>query len=168
MANKKISDLPALTASNFDADSTYILAQRNGANAPTFLSAVEGSSEVAQSSQRLTIFNTDKHILDVPAVGQSWSRARTSYDLKKHGVPSTATAAFIDIKQIGQAHPKIMFYYYKNATTTGSHLFRYSYDRGMERNPFLWVPVSDGNIYISWIWVNHGNQHTKMYLRGFS
>jgi hypothetical protein len=168
MANKKISDLPALNAFDFDADSTYILAQQSGQFSPTFISKVGGSSVVAQSSNKLTMFNTERYIANIAAVGENWSRARISYDLKQHGVPSTATAALLDIKQIGEAYPRLMFYYYKNATITGSHLFRYSYDRAMERNPFVWVPVSDGKIYISWVSVNHGNQYTKMYLRGFS
>lgn len=165
--NKQISDLPRISASNFDKNSDCILAQLNG-DYPTFLAAVQNATEVAQNSGSLTMFNDEKHIADIAAVSESWKRSRVSYNLKPHGVPSTATTAFLDIKQVGQAYPRLMFYYYKNATIEASHLFRFWYDRAQETNAYLWVPVSDGNIYISWIWVNHGSQYTKMYLRGFS
>ena len=155
MPNKQISHLPKISANNFDKNSDCVLAQLNG-DYPTFLAAVQNATEAAQNSASLTMFNDIKHITDVPTVGEDWHRSRTSYDLKPYGVPSSATAAYLDFKQVGQAYPKLMFIYFKNSTEQGRHLFRFSYDRAMERNPYLWVPVSDGKIYISWVGLYHG------------
>ena len=164
--NKQISDLPRISANNFDKNSDCILAQLNG-DYPTFLAAVQNATEVAQNSGSLTMLNQQKHVADIAAVGQA-RRDRNSYDLSSYGVPSTANAAYIRLQQSGQAYPRLWFYYYKNAIQPNGHYFEYYYDRAQETDFYLWVPVDDAKIYIEWVWVKHGNQYTKMYLRGFS
>lgn len=164
--NKQISDLPRISASNFDRDADYVLAQKNG-DYETFLSKVKTSTEVAQNSASLPLFSGQTHIADIAAVSQG-RRDRSSYDLSSYGVPSTASAAYIRLQQSGQAYPRLWFYYYKNASQSNGHYFEYKYDRAQETDFYLWVPVDNAKIYIEWVWVRHGNQYTKMYLRGFS